>query len=291
MSLHITEPLADGLSRVWDVHEVMIDVHTEYQHVVIGRTAQGVTLFCDNERQSTQDAQLVYHEALTVPAMLLAGTVRNVLVIGCSEGVVSQLALAAGAEHIDHVDIDDATVRLCAEHLPYGYDAAELAEAEQGTGPVRMHYRDGGEFVLEADREYDVVVIDLPDENADPEAQHNRLYGEAFLRRCRDILSPHGVVACQSGCPTLWRQDTLQAAWDRFRNVFPTVVYFGSDEHEWAFLCGGVEQVESPVDAMVDQLGRTRYQPRTIDIEALRGNTVPPHSLRARPSAQPEHGG
>lgn len=291
MSTRIIEPLAAGLSRVWDVSEVILDMHTEYQHLVIGRTAQGVTLFCDDERQSTESSQLVYHEALMVPAMLLADTVDNVLVIGSSEGVVSQLALAGGAGLVEHVDIDHAAVRMCAQHLPYGYSVPELAEAERGAGRVRMHYRDGGEFVATAGRKYDVVVIDLPDESADPEAQHNRLYGEDFLRRCGEILSPGGVVVCQSGCPTLWRNDTLLAAWDRFQNVFGTVVYFGSDEHEWAFLSGRLDRVDNPAEAMVDRLDRASYRPRTIDADTLRGNTVPPHSVRVRPSARPGPGG
>ena len=89
------------------------------------------------------------------------------LVVGSSEGVVSQLALAAGATRVDHVDIDTECVRRCAELLPYGYTPAELAAAEAGDGPVRMHYADGWQFLADAaargDR-WDVVIVDLPDE-------------------------------------------------------------------------------------------------------------------------------
>ncbi|WP_199431831.1 spermidine synthase [Qaidamihabitans albus] len=282
MSTQIVEPLGPGLSRVWDVSDIVLDTHTDFQHVVVGRTTQGISLFCDDERQSTEASQLVYHEALFVPAMLLAGRMRRVLVIGSSEGVVSQLAIAGGADVVDHVDIDHVTVRACAEHLPYGYSAEELAKAERGSGPVRVHYRDGWEFLASAEADYDVVVIDLPDENFDPDAQHNRLYGEEFLRRCGDVLAPGGVVVCQAGCPTLWRNDTLRAAWDRFGEIFGTVVYFGSDEHEWAFLSGRLDSVENPVDGMVAELSRAAYRPASIDAETLRASTVPPYSIRVR---------
>ena len=82
--------------------------------------------------------------------------------------------------------------------------------------------------------DYDVVVIDLPDERSDA-AQHNRLYGADFMKLCGDIGV---IVAGQAGCPTLWRNETLIRSWERFGETFGTVVYFGSDEHEWAFLSG-----------------------------------------------------
>jgi len=47
-----------------------------------------------------------------------------------------------------------------------------------------------------------------------------RLYGADFLRRCADVLTPGGVVCSQAGCPTLWRNDTLQRMTDRFDDVF-----------------------------------------------------------------------
>ena len=214
MTRWLDEPLGDGLLRRWRLGEVLWEGDTPYQRMLIARTAHGVTLFCDDERQSAELSQLVYHEALLVPALLLADRVRRVLVVGSSEGVVSQLAVAAGADAVDHVDIDRECVRRCAELLPYGYGVAELAAAEHGDGPVRVHYADGWDFLMGTAQRYDVVVVDLPDERPDAAlaqqvAQHNRLYGVDFLRRCRDVLTDGGVLAYQAGCPTLWRNATL----------------------------------------------------------------------------------
>ncbi|WP_245783174.1 MULTISPECIES: spermidine synthase [Amycolatopsis] len=261
---------------------MLFETRTPFQHVLIGRTAQGVSLFCDEERQSTEATQLTYHEALMVPPMLLAKRLRRVLIIGSSEGVASRIAADAGAL-VDHVDIDREAVRACAEHLPYGYTPEELAAAERGDGAVRVHYRDGWEFLGDCEPGYDVVVIDLPDENDDPAAQHNRLYGAEFLARCAAVLAPGGVVSSQAGCPTMWRNDTLITAWRRFTEAFGTVVYYGSDEHEWAFLSGRREPGEP--DLRLEELA---YRPETIDATALRGNTVPP--LRVRASAPPGRG-
>ena len=273
----IVEPIAEGLTRSWRLTDVLCDVRTQFQHLVIGRTEQGVALFSDGERQSTELSQLVYHEALLMPGLLLADKIERVLVIGSGEGVVSQLAVSAGATHVDHVDIDRDAVRLCAEYLPYGYSMDELLRAESGLGPVNMHYCDGWDFVNRATESYDVVVLDLPDERTAP-APHNRLYGVEFLERCRTIGE---VIVSQAGCPTLWRNQTLHRSWQRFHETFGTVVYFGSEEHEWAFLSGMADAREDPVAAMTDRLRTLAYQPKTIDMDSLEASTMPPKTLRA----------
>jgi spermidine synthase len=274
----INEPMGAGLTRVWQVDDVIVDTRTAFQHLVIGKTAQGVSLFCDEERQSTEFSQLVYHEALMVPALLLAEKVDRVLVVGSSEGVVCQMAVAAGASVVDHIDIDTEAVQLCAQHLPYGYTTEELAVAEKGAGPIRVRYADGYEYIRTSTQKYDIVVVDLPDEQDDVDAQQNRLYGTEFIELCKGLLTEGGVVAYQGGCPTLWRNGTLVKCWRRFEQVFTSPVYFGSDEHEWAFYFG--TSVADPVATMVSRLATLPYRPETIDELTLRGSTVPPISLR-----------
>ena len=60
---------------------------------------------------------------------------------------------------------------------------------------VRVHYRDG--WVPDDDHHrYDVVVIDLPDENADPGASTTGSTARV-LRRCSDVPAP-AVSCCQA---------------------------------------------------------------------------------------------
>ncbi|WP_433263471.1 spermidine synthase [Actinosynnema sp. CS-041913] len=275
----IREPLAAGLTRLWDVEDVVVDTRTEFQHLVIARTTQGLSLFCDDDRQSTEFSQLAYHEALMVPALLLADRVDRVLVIGSSEGVVCKMAVAAGASVVDHIDIDEQAVKLCAEHLPYGYTPDELAAAEKGDGAIRVRYTDGWEHIRTTSERYDIVLVDLPDEREE-EAQHNRLYGEEFLRMCKALLTPGGVVVTQAGCQTMWRNNTLIRSWRRFNDVFGTVAYYGSDEHEWAYLFGRADDVADPTALMVERLPACGYRPETIDDLALLGNSIPPYLVR-----------
>ena len=275
----IYEALSTGLTRNWAVDDVIVDTTTPFQHLVIADTAQGVSLFCDDDRQSTEFSQLTYHEALMVPALLLADRVERVLVIGSSEGVACQMAVEAGAVTVDHVDIDEQAVRLCAEYLPYGYTPADVASAERGDDAIRLRFIDGYHYIATTSERYDVVVVDLPDEREEP-AQQNRLYGEQFLASCRDVLSPGGVVVSQAGCQTMWRNATLIHMWRRFHGVFGTVAYYGSDEHEWAYLIGRADRLPDPTATMAERLPGLRYRPQSIDSMALAGNTIPPFSVR-----------
>jgi spermidine synthase len=280
----VCERLSPGLSRLWDIDQVLWAARTAYQDVLIARTTHGVTLFCDDERQSSEASQLVYHEALLVPALLLAERIRDVLVIGSSEGVVSELAVAAGAGRVEHVDIDAECVRACARWLPYGYTLQALAAAERGEGPISVRYLGGWAYLREAaraGRRYDVVVVDLPDERpTEPGAQHNRLYDERFLRLAATVLRPGGALTAQAGCPTAWRNQTLARSCQRFAAVFPTVLHYGSDEHEWAFLTGTDQRIPDPVGRLVTRLATLPYRPVTLDEPALRRGSVPPLAIR-----------
>lgn len=196
---HIQENIGPGLLRIWELGEVIAQKKTAYQEVLIARTQQGLTLFCEQERQSSELTQLIYHEGQFIPAALLAEKCRSVLIIGSSEGVVTQLAQWCGAERILHVDIDRECVELCAQHLPYGYSPRDVERYAQGHGQVQILFADGFETVrrLKADGEsFDVVVVDLPDEQVEHDAQHNRLYDADFLSGLKELLTPGGVVIC-----------------------------------------------------------------------------------------------
>ncbi|MEU6721198.1 spermidine synthase [Nonomuraea sp. NPDC046802] len=295
MTRFVTETLSPGLTRTWTISNVVFEAKTPYQHILIGQTAHGRTLFCGDtetglERQSAELTQLTYHEALMVPPLALAPALNRVMILGSSEGPASQLALEAGAAHVDHVDIDLECVRACAEHLPYGYTPADVEAALAGDGRLRLYAEDGHRFVQErlADLKhgrgapYDVIVIDLPDETPRSGAQHNRLYGAEFLERCRDLLAPGGVVTVQAGCPALWRQDTLRQALRRFNEVFNNVLYYGSWEHEWAFLTGTTLSEQDPLSTLLQRrMPALPNRLKTMDTHSAASAVVLPFHLQS----------
>jgi spermidine synthase len=287
----LCEPIQHDVMDQWRLDEVLHESRTKYQEVLIARTRLGVTLFCDDNPQSAETGQLAFHEAELVPAMLLATRpVQRVLVIGCSEGTVSQIAVQSGAELVDHVDIDQDCVWACARYLPYGFDADEVRQAETGEATIRLHYADGRQFVLDAlrsGRRYDIVVLDLPEEREDIDAQQNVFYGREFLECCRELLVPGGVLSTHVSrpylsVPTPESRESFVRPWRRFGQVFGTRVYFRSAEQPWAAIMLGQREPEAnPVRWMVRQLASLPYWPRTIDAPMLISATHLPRALRA----------
>ena len=278
----VVESIAPGISRSWDIEEIHAHARTQYQDVLIGRTAQGLSLFCEEERQSTELSQLIYHEGQIIPAALMADTIDNVLVIGSSEGVISQIAVALGASSVTHVDIDEACVRLCAEFLPYGYSPEDLKRGLSGSGPIEILFQDAFGYVdtcVEAKRKFDIIVMDLPDEQL-TDAQQNRLYEETFLKKLSSVLTPQGAFITQAGSTTYWRNETLVRTMRRMRKIFPTTVFFEMEEQDWAWVVGANLMEDNVTERMTSRLGRLSYQPNFIDADSIKKATIIPISIR-----------
>lgn len=280
---HVEEAVGPGLSRIWELNEVIAQEKTAYQDVLIGRTSQGLTLFCNQERQSSELTQLIYHEGQFIPAALLAGQCKSVLIIGSSEGVVTQLAQWSEATKIVHVDIDQRCVELCAQHLPYGYQPRDVERYAQGTEQVQLLFADGFAVVQslkEQGQQFDIIVMDLPDEECEPSGQHNRLYDQEFLNALNALLTEDGVVISQAGCASYWRNQTLMRTYQRFSSVFQTTVYFELTEQDWVWVIGCRAALADPVAHMQQRLTTLPYTPQYIDKELIAAATTLPTGLR-----------
>ncbi len=283
-SENVVEEIAPGIARHWHVEEVVAHARTQYQDVLIGRTAQGLTLFCEGERQSSELSQLIYHEGQIIPAALMAENIGRVLIIGSSEGVISQIAVDMGAEQVTHVDIDEACVRLCAEFLPYGYSPEELEKALRGEGPVRVLFEDAYAYVdrcANGAGKFDIIVMDLPDEQIE-EAQQNRLYQEEFMTKIASLLSPDGAFITQAGSTTYWRHETLIRTLRRMNRVFPTTAFFEMEEQDWAWAVGCTYECNDVVKRMTQRLSELRYRPQFIDAQSIQKATIIPASIRRK---------
>lgn len=278
----IAEEFIPGIDRLWEVEEFIAKAKTPYQDVSIVRTALGATLFSGQERQSSEMTQHIYHEGQIVPAALMTDSIERVLIIGSSEGVVSQMTEQMGAKEIIHVDIDESCVRLCAEFLPYGYTLADIENSENGKGPTRLLFEDGYAFVnkcVEAKEKFDIIVMDLPEEQLS-DAQHNKLYQEEFLANISALLTPHGAYITQAGPTTLWRNETLVRCIRRTRNVFETTAIFEMEEQEWAWVIGCNFECDDVAKRMSDRLQSLTYKPEYIDGQSIQKATIIPTSIR-----------
>jgi len=162
--------------------------------VIIENHDYGRMLFLDNELQSASYDEAIYHETLVHPVMRTMSNItdKRVLVVGGAEGATVREVLRWGynqVNHIDWVDIDGQLVNVCREHLRYAPDSV------YGDASVHYHAADINVFLQNGNRDYDVIILDLPD--PDPSEQY--LYGSNFWNQIHGALSTDGVVVTHAG--------------------------------------------------------------------------------------------
>ena len=94
---------------------------------------------------------------------------------------------------------------------------------------------------------YDVVIVDLPDEpvEVDDPAQHARLYGIEFLRRCAAVLAPRrsGVFAGRLPHAVAQRPSP---GWPPGSRGLPDGAALLLGRAQWAYLTGRLDSVDYP---------------------------------------------
>jgi len=162
--------------------------------VIAENPTYGRVLFMENELQSAQHDEAIYHEHLVHPILNALTHIpdKRVLVVGGGEGATVREVLKWNAHdvaHVDWVDIDGELVELCKQHMKYTPDSAYTDKR------LKYYAADIRVFMKECVR-YDVVILDLPDPDLeavrdDPAA----LYGPAFW----ELIKPHGAIVSHCG--------------------------------------------------------------------------------------------
>ena len=162
-----------------------------------------VRLFIDMQLQFSSVDEFRYHEALVHPAMTLANSRENVLILGGGDGLATREALKyAEAQRITLVDIDPEITEICRNH-----DAIAALNGGSLSHPKVTIVNEDAYIFVERERArqktYDVVIIDLPDPN---DEGLSKLYSVAFYKLVGDILGPGGTMVTQSTSPFFARR-------------------------------------------------------------------------------------
>jgi spermidine synthase len=185
--------------RLYD-DEIVLTQQSAYQRIVFTRWREDLRLFLDGNLQFSSVDEHRYHETLVHPAMGLAASARNVLVLGGGDGLgVREVLRHFQVETVTLVDLDPEITRL-AVTFP---GLRELNGAALEDARVRVVNRDAHAFLEETADRFDVIIADLPDPSGDALA---KLYSVEFYRLVRRHLSPGGVFVTQASSPFFSRE-------------------------------------------------------------------------------------
>ncbi|MEK6627508.1 MAG: polyamine aminopropyltransferase [Bdellovibrionota bacterium] len=178
--------------------EVLFDERNEFQRVrILDSISYGKMLAIDDMVMCTERDEYHYHEMITHPAMqtfesITGSAAKNVLVIGGGDGgTIREICKYSGLEKVTMVEIDEAVVRACKQHLP-------LIAREFSNPKVNLIIGDGIKFIAEsAANLYDVIIVD----GSDPAGPAEGLFTKDFYNNCKKALKQNGIIVTQGESP------------------------------------------------------------------------------------------
>ena len=186
------ETMYQGHAQVLTVKETLYQGRTAYQDVLIFRNETfGNVMALDGVVQLTDLDNHVYHEMMAHVPLTAHGMVKDVLIVGGGDGGVLKEILKHPVDRAVLVEIDPQVIELSKRYFPM----VSASSFEDSRASVRLE--DGLEYVANADRQFDVVIID----STDPVGPGEALFSDAFYANCRALLRAGGLMILQSGTP------------------------------------------------------------------------------------------
>lgn len=175
--------------------KVVFSAQSKYQKIVMTQWKEHYWLYLNGNQQLSTLDEDKYHEALIHPAMALAGSVKQALVLGGGDGCAArELLKYPGIESITVVDLDSMMTGLAARHPIL----TELNDSAFHHPKVSTQNADAFTWLEKSEGMFDIIIIDLPDPRS---VELNRMYTEEFYRMCYLKLRPHGSLITQAGSP------------------------------------------------------------------------------------------
>lgn len=193
---HLTFPIrSDKFMQSVLIEEHLLHKVTPFQAIDIYETlCFGKVLMLDGHIQLTELDEHVYHEALVQIPLLNMENPESALVVGGGDGaVVREITKHKTIEHVDMVEIDEEVVKASTSVWP------SLSAGAFDDPRVHLHIADAFKFVKEADRQYDLIVMDSTDVyEEEDQSLSEMLFTEEFYKDLRRLLKPGGLVITQA---------------------------------------------------------------------------------------------
>lgn len=207
-----------GYAQGVRVHERLAQIQTPFQSLeIIDSELFGRCLILDNALQTSEWDEFMYHEMLVHVPLLTHPDPRRVLIIGGGDGGTLRRVLQHPQTEPTQVEIDEAVIRLCKEHIP------AISNQAFDDPRAKIVIADGFEFMRQHPGEFDVVIVD----STDPVGPAIPLFQEPFYRDVFASLAEDGLLVAQSNSP-LYMRAQLESQLANLRPVFPIVrTYLG----------------------------------------------------------------
>jgi len=205
------EQIYSGYAQQFSVDEVLFEMDTGHQQLLIFRNRHfGRVMALDGIIQTTERDEFIYHEMMVHVPLLAHGLAKRVLIIGGGDGgILREVLRHRSVEQVTQVEIDQAVIDLCRQHLP------EHSQGAFDDPRARIEIADGIDFVARCSERFDIIISDC----TDPVGPGEVLFSSEFYAGCKRCLNPEGVFVAQNGVPFM-QPDELQTTCRRLGPYF-----------------------------------------------------------------------
>ena len=209
-------------------HRIVHSETSSYQRIVVTRNKTGFQLYLNGHLQFNTADEYRYHESLVHPAMSMAESHGNVLILGGGDGFAAREVLRYDdVQHVTLVDLDPAMTELARTFGPF----VDCNQRSLYDPRLTVANEDAFLWVGRKSSEpADVVFIDFPDPNS---FSLGKLYTTRFFQQLRSQLHDRSIVAIQCTSPLMAPQSywciihTLEAAGYHVAPYHASVPSFG----------------------------------------------------------------
>jgi spermidine synthase len=198
---------------------IIYQQQTPYQRIVITEWKDNFWLYLNGNEQFSSFDEERYHEPLVHPAVQLAATSQNILILGGGDGLAARELLKYDQiEKITIVDIDPAVTALGRENAIF----VQLNKGSLLNSRVSILNQDAYKYLENQRSLFDVIIIDLPDPKSIDLA---RLYSLQFYSLIKQHLSTGGTVVTQATSPFFSRKAFLNILKTMEATGMPAIAY------------------------------------------------------------------
>jgi spermidine synthase len=241
----VTEFQTPALGFQCKIKDVLRNVQTDYQHLVVVDTEQfGRMLLLDGMVMTTDRDEYVYHEMIAHVGLNAHAAPKHVLIIGGGDGgALREVLKHPAVERATLVDIDGGVIQASRDFFPQFSPAFDHPKAE-------VLVDDGISYIKAAKNAFDLILID----STEPVGPAVQLFSAEFYRDVYAALKHDGMMIAQSESP-FFNQDVIALVTAGISSVFPICkLYLAAvptyPSGLWSFTAGSKrydpEQLQSP---------------------------------------------
>ncbi len=174
---------------------IIYSQQTRYQKIVMTKWKSHYWLYINGQEQFSSFDEERYHEPLVHPAMQLAPSHENILILGGGDGLAAREVLKyQDVKSLTLVDLDPVMTGLGKDHPVL----KKLNKNSLTHEKIKILNMDASMFLEKNKIFFNVIIIDLPDPDS-MDIMH--LYSDSFYREVKNNLTVQGIMVTQASSP------------------------------------------------------------------------------------------